>query len=161
MNTYSKYCPNVFVVKCTEQHEKGEIITLETKYGKDVENQVHNYLGKSRDGFYLYSITRSDGLNSQDRAKNKADKLNGYAENAKKKSQSYYEASHEGRNFLSLGEPIKIGHHSEGRHRALIQRNWDRMGKSIAEDEKAKDYNRRVEYWEERASKIDLSILKV
>jgi len=35
MNTYTKYCPNVFVAKCTRQHEKGEIITIETKYGKE------------------------------------------------------------------------------------------------------------------------------
>ena len=27
MNTYAKYCPNVFVAKCTERHEKGDIIT--------------------------------------------------------------------------------------------------------------------------------------
>lgn len=25
MNTYAKYCPCVFVAKCTEQHEKDEI----------------------------------------------------------------------------------------------------------------------------------------
>lgn len=35
MNTYLKYCPNVFVAKCEEQHEKGEEIILTTKYGKE------------------------------------------------------------------------------------------------------------------------------
>lgn len=158
MNTYSKYCPNVFVAKCTEQYQKGDIIILETKYGKEIENEVHNYLGKSKDGLFLYSITRVDGFNNQERAKNKAEKLNGYASNAEKRSDKYYEASQEGRDFLALGEPIKIGHHSERRHRKLIERNWERMGKSVAESEKAKEYERRAEYWAERANKIDLSM---
>lgn len=26
MNTYRKYCPNVFVAQCTEKHEKGDTI---------------------------------------------------------------------------------------------------------------------------------------
>lgn len=158
MNTFKKYCPNVFVAECTEQHEKGEIITLETKYGKEVENEVHNFLGKTKDGKFLYSITRTDGTNSQTRAISKAEKLEGYAGNAEKRSNAYYEASKEGKDFLALGEPIKIGHHSERRHRKLIERNWERMGKSIAESDKAKEYERRSEYWSKRASKIDLSL---
>lgn len=158
MNTYTKYCPNVFVAKCTEKHEKGETIVLTTKYGKEVENEVHNYLGQTRDGFFLYSITRTDGTNSQTRAASKAEKLEGYAENAEKRSIVYYEASNEGRDFLALGEPIKVGHHSERRHRKLIERNWARMGKSVSESEKAKEYERRAAYWAQRANKIDLSM---
>lgn len=158
MNTFSKYCPNVFVAKCTEQHEKGALINLTTKYGKEVECEVHNYLGATKDGEHLYSITRTDGFDSQARAEAKADKLEGYAANAEKRSTQYYEASKEGRDFLALGEPIKIGHHSERRHRKLIERNWERMGKSIAEDEKAKEYERRAEYWKDKAEKIDLSM---
>lgn len=158
MNTYSKYCPNVFVAKCTEQHEKDEIIVLTTKYGQEHENIVHNYLGKTKDGHFLYSITRADGFNCQERAKNKAEKLNGYAINADKRSDQYYEASKEGKDFLALAEPIKIGHHSEKRHRALIERNWERMRKSVNESEKAEEYRSRAEYWEEKASKINLSM---
>jgi hypothetical protein len=157
-NTYTKFCPNVFVAKCPEQHDKGEMIILTTKHGQEHKNVVHNFLGKSRDGYFLYSITREDGFNTQERAKNKAEKLEGYAANAEKKSTQFYEASQEGRDFLSLGEPIKIGHHSERRHRKLIERNWERMGKSVAASEKAKEYERRAEYWSERANKIDLSI---
>lgn len=157
MNTYRKYCPNVFVAQCDEKHEKGEEITLTTKYGKEVANEVHNYLG-SRDGHHFYSITRIDGFNSQKRAEKKIEKLEGYAANAEKRSNDYYEASQEGKDFLALAEPIKIGHHSERRHRKLIERNWERMGKSVAESDKAKEYERRTEYWKERASKIDLSM---
>ena len=31
MNTYAKYCANVFLAKCTELHDRGEIINLTTK----------------------------------------------------------------------------------------------------------------------------------
>ena len=50
-NTYRKFCPNVFVAQCTDEHQKGDLILLETKYGKEVENEVHNFLGKTKDGF--------------------------------------------------------------------------------------------------------------
>jgi len=157
-NTFHKYCPNVFVAKCTDTHSRGDIITLETKYGKEVECEVHNYLGRTKDDHQLYSITRTDGFNSQARAEAKADRLEGYASNAEKRSDAFYQASQEGKDFLALGEPIKIGHHSERRHRKLIERNWERMGKSVAESDKAKEYERRAEYWKHRANKIDLSM---
>jgi len=81
----------------------------------------------------------------QEKAENRAERFEKYAENAEKRSQQYYEASNEGKDFLSLGEPIKIGHHSEKRHRALIERNHNRMGKSIEEDKKASYYKDRAE----------------
>ena len=158
MNTYLKYCPNVFVAKCSEEHVKGEIITIATKYGKEHESEVHNFLGRTNSGEFIYSITRADGFNTQERAKAKAEKISGYAANAEKRSDIYYEASNEGRDFLSLGEPIKVGHHSEKRHRALIDRNWARMGKSVEESDKAKEYKIRAEYWESKANDINLSM---
>lgn len=158
MNSYKKYCPNVFVAQCEEQQERGNLIIIETKYGKEIENEIHNFLGKTKEGLFLYSVTRTDGFNSQERAKNKAERLSGAANNAEKRSTAYYEALNEGKDFLALGEPIKIGHHSERRHRRLIERNWERMGKSVAETEKAKEYERRAEYWEKQANKIDLSM---
>jgi hypothetical protein len=157
MNTYAKYCPNVFVAKCTEQHEKGEVIPLTTKYGKDNDSIVFNLVAQ-KDGFFYYSIVRADGYNVQERAKAKAERLQIWAKNAEKRSTQFYEASQEGKDFLGLGEPIKVGHHSEHRHRALIQRNWDRMGKCVAESKKAESYESRAEYWERKANDINLSM---
>ncbi|MDG6360153.1 DUF3560 domain-containing protein, partial [Glaesserella parasuis] len=42
MNTYAKFCPNVFLAKCQEQHEKNEIITVTSKYGNETEVEIHN-----------------------------------------------------------------------------------------------------------------------
>jgi hypothetical protein len=157
MNTYAKYCPNVFVAKCTEKHEKGEVITVTTKYGKENESIVFNLVAE-RDGFYYYSIVRADGYNAQERAKAKAERYMQWAASAEKKSNQYYEASQEGRDFLSLGEPIKVGHHSEKRHRALIDRNWNRMGKCVEESRKAEEHESKAEYWERKAKDINLSM---
>ena len=101
---------------------------------------------------------RADGFNFQEWAKRRAERLENASLNAKKKSNEYYEASQEGKDFLQLAEPIKIGHHSEKRHRALIERNWNRMGKSVEFSEKAEDYKNRVSYWEQKAETINLSM---
>lgn len=156
-NTYAKYCPNVWVAKCPEKHEKGETILVTTQYGKENESIVFNLLAEM-DGFFYYSIVRADGYNTQERAKAKADRYSNWAASAEKRSNQYYEASQEGRDFLSLGEPIKVGHHSEKRHRALIDRNWNRMGKSVEESEKAEQHESKAEYWERKAKNINLSM---
>jgi len=157
VNTYAKYCPNVWVAKCPEQHVKGETITVTTQYGKENESIVFNLVAQ-RDGFFYYSIVRADGYNVQERAKAKAERYLQWAASAERRSTEYYEASNEGRDFLALGEPIKVGHHSEKRHRALIDRNWARMGKSVAESEKAEQHESKSEYWERKAKDINLSM---
>lgn len=157
MNTYHKYVPNVFLAKCESSYNRGDIIEVTTKHGKINECIVHNLIGQ-KNGFFYYSITRADGFNAQERAKAKAERLNGWAAGAERKSDQYYEASQEGKDFLVLAEPIKIGHHSEKRHRALIERNWNRMGKSVEYADKAKEHAEKAEYWAKRANDINLSM---
>lgn len=157
MNTYSKFCPNVFVAKCTEEHQKGETIILTTQYGKEHECIVFNLVG-SKDGFFFYSIVRADGFNAQEYAKKKAERYLNWANSAEDRSNKLWEASNEGRDFLSLGEPIKIGHHSEKRHRALIERNHDRMSKAVEEGKKVAQHESKADYWNSRANVINLSM---
>lgn len=158
MNTYAKYCPNVFVAKCPEKHVKGETITVTTQYGKEHDCIVFNHVATAKDGSFYYSIVRADGYNMQERAKAKAERYANWSASAEKKSTQYFEASQEGRDFLSLGEPIKVGHHSEKRHRALIDRNWNRMGKSVEMSKKAEAHESRADYWERKANDINLSM---
>lgn len=154
MNKFKKYCPNVWVAECDEEYEKGDIIELETKYGKTVECEVHNLIAKNTEK-YFYSIVR---LEEKTYAQKKAEKYNKSVANHMSKSEGFYNASQEGREFLSLGEPIKVGHHSEKRHRALIERNWNRMGKSVEESDKAKEAEQKAEYWESKADEITLAM---
>jgi len=157
MNTYFKYAPNVFLAKCDQFYKKGDVINVATKYGKENESIVFNLIAQ-KDGAYYYSIVRADGYNIQERAKAKAERYAQWAGSAEKKSDAYYEASNEGRDFLSLAEPIKVGHHSKKRHRALIDRNWNRMGKSVEMSEKANKHLGKAEYWATKESEINLSM---
>lgn len=157
MNTYSKFAPNVYLAKCTEQHEKGSTITVETRHGKENKCIVFNLI-YSRDGYFFYSVIRADGMNAQEWAKRRAERLNNAAANAEKRSNALWDAANEGRDFLVLGEPIKVGHHSEHRHRALIERNHNRMHKAVDEQKQADAYAERASYWEGRTDIVNLSM---
>lgn len=157
MNTYYKFCPNVFLAKCDAKHEKGETILVITKYGKENESIVFNLIFE-RDGFYYYSIVRADGFNVQEWAKRKAERRLDWAATAERKSEEYFKASNKDSDFLSLGEPIKIGHHSERRHRKAIEDAWHNMGKSVEFDEKAREHERIAQYWTNKADTINLSM---
>jgi len=157
MNTYIKYVPNVFLAKCTEKHEKGEVIDVTTKHGKENESIVFNLIFE-KDGFYYYSIVRADGFNVQEWAKKRAERRKDWAASANRKSTEYFNKSNKDKDFLSLGEPIKVGHHSEKRHRKAIDDAWNNMGKSVEMDAKATEHERVAQYWEDRASTINLSM---
>ena len=57
-----------------------------------------------------------------------------------------------------MGEPIKVGHHSENRHRALFERNNNRMAKCVEFEEKAKISANKAEYWASKAKEITLAM---
>lgn len=157
MNTYCKYCPNVFLAKCEEKHEKGEVIEVTTKYGKENECIVFNLIMED-DGYYYYSIVRADGFNMQEWARQKAERRKAWAASAEQKSEEYFKKSNKDRDFLSLGEPIKVGHYSEKRHRKMIDDAWNNTGKAVAYSEKAENHMSKAEYWEKRANDINLSM---
>lgn len=157
MNTYVKYAPNVFLAKCEEKHQRGELINVTTKYGKENESIVFNLI-YAKDGYYYYSIVRADGFNVQEWAKRRAERRKQLAKSALAKSHEYYEKSNKHSDFLSLGEPIKVGHHSEKRHSKMIEDSFNNMCKSFEYSAKASEHENAVEYWENRANTINLSM---
>lgn len=157
MNTYSKFVPNVFLAKCTEKHEKGEIIPVTTKYGKENDSIVFNLIGE-KDGAFYYSIVRADGFNVQEWAKKKVERYENASVNAEAKSDSYYKTSHSITDMIPMGQPILIGHHSEARHRRDLDRSWNAMGKSVEFSNKAKEYESKAGYWASKANIINLSM---
>lgn len=156
-NTYSKYCPNVFVAKCPERHEKGETIIVTTKYGKENEHIVWN-LVYERDGFFYYSITRADGFDCQERARAKAERHNEWSDNADKRSKEAFDRAMGAVEGIPFGQPILVGHHSEKRHRAAIAKSDNAMRKSVEESDKASRLANKAEYWERKAEDINLSM---
>ncbi|MCZ6156580.1 DUF3560 domain-containing protein [Campylobacter ureolyticus] len=153
MNKFKKYCPNVWIAECEAEHTKGEIIELTTKYGKGVECEVYNLLYKKDNKFY-YSIIRLD----ESYAQRRLNKHQNAQVRHEKLSKEWYEKSQEDKEFLSLGEPIKVGHHSEQRHRKLIEKNWERMGKAVEHEKLAEDRQSKIEYWEKKLKEINLSM---
>lgn len=157
MNTYSKYCPNVFLAKCTEQHERGAEIILTTKYGKENPSIVHNLIFE-KDGYYYYSITRVDGFDHKEWALRRAMKYSSRSISAYNKAMEHRKKADKDKDFLSLLEPIKIGHHSEKRHRKAIQNAQDQMFKFVEYYKKSEELQDRISYWESKASEINLSM---
>lgn len=157
MNTYSKFVPNVFLAKCTERHEKGETIQVETKHGNENDSIVFNLIYE-KDGFYYYSIVRADGFNVQEWAKRKAERYHERAVNAASKSNEYFKKANKDADFLSLGEPIKVGHHSEKRHRKMVDDAWNNTGKAVEHSEKAADNQYKADRWANRTDVINLSM---
>lgn len=157
MNTYAKYCPNVFVAKCDEPHQKGEIITVTTKYGKENECEVWNLVAQNN-GFWFYSITRTDGYDHQARALAKAERYQASSDRASEQSSEFYQKSNDAVAGIVPGQPILVGHYSERYHRKALDRSWKAMGKSVELSEKAEHYQDKAEYWQKMAEKIDLSM---
>ena len=153
MNTYVKYCPNVFVAKCDEKHEKGETIEVTTKYGKENECIVFN-LVYERNNSYYYSIVRADGFDKREWLHKRAERARQSAINANAKSEAYFEKANKDHDFLVLGEPINVGHHSERRHRKAIEDSWNNTGKAVACMDKAKEYESKAERIEKVADNI-------
>jgi hypothetical protein len=156
-NQYIKYCPHVYLALCQEPHEKGDEIEVETRNGGIHECIIHNLIAQNTRG-YFYSVTRSDGYNSQEHAKKRAERLAGYQQNAENRAKNFYGASNKDSGFLSLGEPIKVGHHSEKKHRRIIEQRNDNTRKWIQEEDKAASYDSKIEYWESKAEEINLSM---
>jgi len=62
------------------------------------------------------------------------------AQKAEKESEQRYKAAKQIGDFIPFGQPILVGHHSEGRHRRDLNRINTNMRKSVEADEKAKYY---------------------
>lgn len=108
MNTYSKYVPNVFLAKCSEKHEKGEVIEVTTKYGKENECIVFNLIYE-REGFYYYSIVRADGFNVQEWAKQRAERRHDWAQSAGQKVTNISTARTKTKIFFLLESQLRSG----------------------------------------------------
>lgn len=83
-------------------------------------------------------------MNRKERQEAKANMYRELAEKAMKESTEAYNQSHTLVENIPMGQPILVGHHSEGAHRRILDRSWNAMGKSVKLSEKA-------EYFEQKA----------
>lgn len=144
-NTYKKYTAGVYCMQSDNadyQHNDSAIIT--TKRGKEISVIVWKKLFSKGD-FTYYSVIREDGYNRAAHLRKKADKRLDQAARQKRLSDECYVKSNKDRDFLVLGEPIKIGHHSEKRHRKAYEDANKYMGKSVFASDRAKELKSKAE----------------
>lgn len=135
---------------CEEEHEKGETIIVTTKFGKENECEVHNLVCQ-KNGYFYYSITRTDGMDAKERLRRKAERYSQYAENAEARSEAYVNRSNEATKGIVFGQPILVGHHSESKHRSAIEKSHRAMDNAVSEMKKAQEYSDKAESYEFRA----------
>lgn len=150
--TYSKYCPCVWLAKTTATKNKGETIEVANKYGKTTIHIVHNLI-YSKAGYNYYSTERTGETYAERRAK----RYETAAFKTEQTAEQYYTKSNKDKDFLILGEPIKIGHHSERKHRKAFEDAHRNMRKYIENLDKAREHERKAEYWTMKAEEINLS----
>ena len=155
LNTYKKYCLGVFVMESESDYSHGDTATIQTRYGKEIEVLVWKLL-KSANGKKYYSIVRLDGKNTKEFLLSRSERFKKASENSLKKSSEYHQRANKDSEFLSLGEPIKVGHHSEKRHRKMFDQADSNMGKAVDAQDKAKEQALRSESAERRADGIFL-----
>jgi hypothetical protein len=80
----------------------------------------------------------------QEKAEARAERMENRADKADAESTSRYEAAKEIGSYIPFGQPILVGHHSEGRHRAAIKKIDNNMRKSVEASEKASYYRDRL-----------------
>lgn len=141
-NTFRKYTSGVYcMASACDTLELGDGAEITTRRGKVVPVTVWKRLGVARsDGATLYSVTRDDGFCRKEWMTRKLARQENAATRQERLSDEYSTKSNKDRAFLSLGEPIKIGHHSEKRHRKAIDDAWNNMGKSVEASRKAEKH---------------------
>ncbi|UNZ18202.1 DUF3560 domain-containing protein [Streptomyces sp. 891-h] len=81
----------------------------------------------------------------EEKAEGRADRFGGYAASSTQSSETAWKKSHDISERFAFGQPILIGHHSEGRARRDHARMDDAMRKSISESDRAAHWTGRAQ----------------
>lgn len=81
---------------------------------------------------------------SHESRQGRADRLRARADKATTEADAAYQRSRDAVSGIPLGQPILVGHHSEGRHRAAIKRAQNAATKSCELSRKASDLYQRA-----------------
>ena len=81
------------------------------------------------------------------------------ADRLERDAQSAFAASHNITKDIPFGQPILVGHHSEGRHRRDIARSWSLLGKGVELQKQAERVRVQLQYVPSRISGDDDSAI--
>ena len=76
-------------------------------------------------------------VNYEERKRARIERLKERAEKADTKSEQLHKESSNMMQAIPMGQPILVGHHSEQADRRYRERAWNKMGRAVAESEKA------------------------
>lgn len=76
-------------------------------------------------------------MNRRERLERKAEKRRQWASGRKQQAASAFKAAHAATAMIPMGQPILIGHHSEKRHRAALERSDNAMRRGIESQDMA------------------------
>jgi hypothetical protein len=82
---------------------------------------------------------------TQERAEARAERMEDRAERAEANGTRLYNQAHAMAECIPFGQPILIGHYSEGRDRRFRERIHQKFGRAFEEGDKAKYYQQRAE----------------
>ena len=83
----------------------------------------------------------------EDKQEARRERYQELSEKAGKESSRYAQESRDMMSTIPMGQPILVGHHSEGRDRRYRQRAWDKMGKSY-------ELSKKSDYYENKAASV-------
>ncbi|HEN3647881.1 TPA: DUF3560 domain-containing protein, partial [Yersinia enterocolitica] len=119
---------------------------LNKEHAQKLVDDLHHHYAYISDEIAAQKAACLDNLpNSyEQRLEEKRDRLESRALKSRRLSNEAYEQSHRLTEMIPFGQPILVGHHSERRHRAALDKSWNKMGQSVALSEKAEYYDRRA-----------------
>lgn len=153
-NTFRKYTSGVYVMHSDEHgFQHGDQAVIETRHGNEVEVTVWKHIKTVKDGGAIYSVIRNDGKTRKEWLRRKVERQENAAARQNRLSNEYYHKSQKDRDFLSLGEPVKVGHHSEKKHRKIIDDAWNNIGRSCMAQKKQERHEDKAAELEARLNK--------
>ena len=167
MNTYNR---NLETQKIELHFEKSTYMALPEETKKKLKSNFlwSNYAGawvsraKGRNTYFAEQVAKELNLTwegetgeklsfaeqierTQEKAETRAEYMAEKASKFNQESAQLSERSMKMTECIPFGQPILVGHHSERRHRNLLDRSWNMMGKAVETGKKADYYEERAE----------------
>ena len=87
-------------------------------------------------------------MTRRERMEVRLEKRRDWAKSRERKSEAAFETSSRAVDGIPFGQPILVGHHSEKRHRAALDKSWNALGKSV-------EHHKMAEHHEQKADGIE------
>lgn len=148
MTTFKKYQGAWCVEGTTDQISEGAEVEVTKRNGSTTTVTVDQilYTAPAPSSYVLASIISDrPTMTTRERKEARADRLRDWADSREAKSETAYEKSKQLADMIPFGQPILVGHHSEGRARRDAERIHSGMAQSVEHSRKADDMRSRAD----------------